>query len=245
MKTFKRLCLVGVCFIFAHSARGSAYLGTWQNNTFGSHGALIIDLALNPTEVTGLIDFDGAAFGTIDPPAIPFHASFANGGIGRFSIAQTEIGIINGSIDTKGNISLLITNVPDRTITQISLAGKFDLKHKKFRANYQMFNTGGLFETGTAIAHVPSAPVVRMAKRVDVVNRTAEVQARVVSNTPIRSIKATTTGSAIISITGTNPYVFRLRKISDPRTNVRIVVVNADGLRTRQFVSFIRRPLSP
>jgi hypothetical protein len=245
MKTLKHLIVLAVFLCFANPAAAAIYKGTWNNQTFSSSGALTIKLVLKTTNVSGFLDLDGPVFGAGDPPAIPFNTGLKADGSGKFAVAGTAIGDIKGSFDAKGNLKIDITNIPGGFLTRASLVGKFNLKLETFEGTYKIFTGDEVYAVGTTKAHVAKEPIIRVAKRVEVSGKTGEVQARVITNTTITSFKATVVSPATVTVTGTNPYVVRLRKLATPSTEVRITVINADGLRSRKTVTFVKTSSSP
>jgi len=226
--------------VAAPIAMASTYVGVWKNKTFSTTGALKIEFNINASRVTGSFDLDGMVFGSFDPAAVPINVPLKPDGSATFKIKNTALGDFSGSYKPDGTLTVTITNIPAGSLTEARIKGKFDLKLETFHATYEIDDSGSLFANGTADAHVPKAPVVKVDKTVKFTGKSAGVRAKVVTNTKITSFKAATGSTAKVTVTGHNPYQIQVSKISAPITAVTITVKNADGFTTRKVVKFIK-----
>ncbi|MEO5916348.1 MAG: hypothetical protein ABIS50_19080 [Luteolibacter sp.] len=239
MKTLIKFIVLPAFLFLTPLACASLYEGSWKNKTFGSTGALTIDLTIKNSRASGSFDLDGPVFGGLNPPAIPFDFPVKANGSGKIKVNGTIMGDFNGTIDEDGNFSVTITNIPG-ALTEARINGVFDIKLEKLTADYVVDNAGGPYANGVVEAHVHKAPIVNVAKTVNVTGTTGKVQAKVVTNTTIKNIKASTTGIGNITIAGKNPYQITVKNLTVGTTPVKITVTNNDGLSTTKTVKFIR-----
>lgn len=241
MKTLKTLLFLPAFLLLPPLATASVYTGSWENKTFDTTGALTIDFKKTKTKVTGSFDFDGPVFGAGDPPAISFTAPLKSDGSGTFTVTGTGVGDLSGSFTAKGKLTITISNIPGGFLTEARINGKFDLKLEKFNATYQIDNAGGLFAEGVAEAHVPKAAVITVARKVNVIGKTAKTPVKVVANTGITSVKATTKANAKVTVKGKkSPYQLVVTRMNAASAKVTVTVKNADGFTSKKVVTFVK-----
>ncbi|MES2657414.1 MAG: hypothetical protein V4689_02290 [Verrucomicrobiota bacterium] len=239
MKTLIKSIILPTFLFLTPLADAALYEGNWKNKTYNSTGALTIDLTIKNSRASGSFNLDGPVFGGLNPPAIPFDFPVKANGSGKIKVNGTILGDFNGNIDEDGNFSVTITNIPGG-ITEVRINGVFDIKLEKFTAAYEVDDENGTFANGVVEAHVHEKPTLNVAKTVNVTGTTGKVQAKVVTNTAVKSMKATTSGTADITITGNNPYQITVKNLTVGTTKVKITVTNKDGLSTSRNVNFVK-----
>jgi hypothetical protein len=240
MKTPASVLLAMVCILFAPVAEAAVYLGSWNNTTFGSSGPLRIEFDKGKTKVAVSFDLDGPVFGSIDPPAIKFNAPLNSQGGGKFNVKGTPLGDLTGTFNADGKLDVKLRNIPGGALTEFRFNGKFDLVKETFKGTYEIDNKSGLFAKGTANAVVPKAPKVTLPKTVKFSGKSASVTAKIVSNSPITGISATTADGAKVSVTTKAPYRITVSKITKAQTKVRLKVTNASGKTAKKTVTFVK-----
>ena len=240
MKTLNRLTII-TALLLAPLATAATYKGTWNNETFASSGDLTIDFTVKNNRVVGSFDLDGPVFGIGDPPPIPIDVTLDSMGNGSFEALGTNVGDIDGSVTSKGDLTIIITNIPGGFLTMARLDGKFDLKMETFTATYSIDAATGPYANGNAEAHVHKRPKIKAPNKVKFKGRSDKVSAKVVTNTGIKAVKATANKGAKARVTGKNPYQIVVSKLKAKRTIVKIVAVNDDGLRSVKRVKFVRK----
>lgn len=245
MKTPLRIAIVCGALLLVPTTQAAIYIGSWKNTTFGSTGALKIDLTLKDSRAKGVLDVDGNVFGGADPPPIPFNFPFDPDKNGKFKITGTILGDLAGAYTTNGDLNVTITHIPGGFLTKVSIDSHIDLKLETFAATYQIFNSGGLYAEGTAAAHVHKAPAVKLAKTVNVDGKTGSTTAKVTSNTKIKKVVVGSPDGAKVTFTGDNPYLIKVGGLNQATTRVKFSVTNADKLTTTKTVKFIRTDLAP
>lgn len=227
------------------AAHAALYTGSWKNITFGSSGAMKIDLTIKDGRAKGSLDLDGNVFGGADPPAIPFNFPFNPNKAGKFKVTGTLLGNLAGNYTTDGDLNVTITDTPGGFPEETRIKAKINLKLQTFKATYEIDDTGGLFAEGTAEAHVHKAPTIKSPAEIEVTKKTGQTSAKVVSNTKITKFQVTSPDGATIQVSGTNPYVIKVGKLNQPITRVVLRATNADGLTKTKTVKFIRTDLAP
>ena len=240
MKTLNQFVIGAALLLMAPLAPAATYTGSWNNTTFGSSGALTIEFEATAKLVTGSFDFDGPVFGGGDPPAIDFKAKRKPDGSGTFQTLGTGVGDITGSFDAEGNLELIIFNIPGGFLTQARINGKFDLELEDFNATYEIDDDDGLFAQGTAEAHVPKAPVLKIAKKVKVKGKVAKTNLKVTTNTNITSIQASAGKKAKVMVKGSNPYKIIVKNLKGAKATVVVTVTNEDGFTAKKSVKFVK-----
>ena len=243
MKTTLGILIAGMALLLAPSARSAVYTGTWKNTTFGSSGALKIDLTLKNNRAKGSLDLGGNVFGGIDPPAIPFDFPFNPNKAGNFKINGTVLGNFAGTYSKNGDLTVTITKTPGGFPKETRIDGKLDLKLQTFKATYEIDDNAGLYAEGTAQAHVHKKPVIKAPSEVKITGKTGEVNAKVVSNTKIKNVKASSPDGATVQVSGNNPYLIKAGKLNKPVNRVIFSATNADGLTQTKTIRFIRTDL--
>ncbi|MEO5716574.1 MAG: hypothetical protein ABIT37_24055 [Luteolibacter sp.] len=218
----------------------SIYTGSWKNKTFGSSGALTVNLTLTKTNASGTFNLDGPVFGGGDPPAIPFNFALKSNGSGTFTFNGTSLGNVKGSVKPDGTLAFTITHIPGGFLTEARINGKFDLSLEKFAGTYEIDNSSGLYATGSIAAHAPKAPVIKAPGKVNVTGAKGEVTAKVVTNTNIKSLTVSADGNAKVTVSGKNPYLITVRKMTLSTTRLTITATNGDNLKTARIVKFVR-----
>lgn len=238
MKTkISSLIAAALCFAAPH-ADASTYTGTWKNTTFGSTGALKLKLTITKTNITGNLDLDGPVFGAGDPLPIPFNMKRNKDGSGSVNVNGTPLGDIAASFKPNGALNMTMTNIPG-FLDDASVKGRFDLKLEKFAAVYEINASGTLYAEGTAEAHVRKAPTIKAPSTVKVSGKSGGVTAKVVTNTGIKSFTAKANAGAKATVTGNNPYLVTVTKITKPITLVTLEAVNSDGFKKTKVVKFV------
>lgn len=245
MKTPLRIAILCGALFVIPAAHAALYTGSWKNTTFGSSGAMKIDLTIKDGRAKGSLDLDGNVFGGIDPPAIPFNFPFNPNKSGNFKISGTVLGNFAGTYSKNGDLTVTITKTPGGFPKETRIDGKLDLKLQTFKATYEIDDNAGLFAEGTAAAHVHKKPIIKAPSEVEVTGKTGEASAKVVSNTKITKFQVTSPDGATIQVSGTNPYVIKVGKLNQPVTRVVMRATNADGLTKTKTVKFIRTDLAP
>lgn len=240
MKTPLRIAILCGALFLIPAAKAAIYTGSWKNTTFGSTGALKIDLTLKDNRASGSLDIDGNVFGGADPPAIPFNFPFNPDKPAKFKISNTVLGTLSGSYAPDGRLDVVIRNTPGGFPKEARIAAKINLKLRMFTATYEIDDDSGLFAEGTAAAHVPTAPKIKTPARVEVSRKVKTISVKVVSNTKIKSFKVTSPDGAGLKVTGKNPYEVTVSKLTKPETRIIITAVNADGLKKSKTVRFVR-----
>ncbi len=241
MKTLKALILMAVMAFIAPLATAAIYAGSWTNKTFGSTGPLTIRLDITKTKVSGNFNLDGPVFGGINPPPIPFNVPLKSNGSGTFNVIGTLIGDIAGSFTSEGKLTIAITNVPGGTVTDASFNGSFDLTLEKFTGTYNVNGPGGPLANGVTEAHVPKAPTVKLARKVNISGSSGSAKATVLTNTTVASVTATTTsGTVRVKLVKPNVYRIIAKQMTAATTKVTVVVTNADGFKTTKVVRFVK-----
>ena len=243
MKTTLRIAILCGALFLIPAAKAAIYTGSWKNTTFGSTGALKIDLTLKDNRAKGSLDIDGNVFGGADPPPIPFNFPFDSKKPAKFKISNTILGTLSGSYATNGDLSVTITKTPGGFPEEARVKAKINLKLRMFTATYEIDDNGALFAEGTAEAHVPTAPIVKAPSKVNVTSKTGKATAKVTSNTKIVKIKASSPDGATVNVTGNNPYTIKAGKLKKPVNRVKFTVTNADGLKTTKTIKFVRTDL--
>lgn len=240
MKTLTRMLAVPALALLSPLASASVYTGAWNNRTFGSTGALTIDIEIGARSVTGSIDFDGPVFGGGDPPAIPLNAKLRSDGSGSFLIKGTAMGDLEGDFTKDGSLTIVISNIPGGFLTEARIDGKFDLEVESFTASYEIDNASGLYAEGDAEAHVPQKPTVEAPKKVNYSGKSGKATVKVATNTGIEKVSATAK-NAKVKVTGENPYKVTVTKAKKKSTTVKLTVINDDGFKARKTIKFIKK----
>ena len=240
MKTLNRLAIIAA-LLTAPLATASTYKGTWNNETFGSSGDLTIDFTVKKNRVLGSFDLDGPVFGFGDPPPIPIDVKLDSNGAGTFEALGTNVGDVVGNVTANGKLTITITNIPGGFLTMASLDGKFNLKLETFAATYSIDAVGGPYANGTAEAHVHKSPKIKVPSKVVVEGKSAKVKVKVITNTEIKTFKATANKGAKARVVSKTPYRIAVSNLTAKKTFVKIVVVNDDGLRSAKLVKFVRK----
>jgi hypothetical protein len=243
MKTTLGILIASMALLLAPSASSAIYTGTWKNTTFGSSGALKIDVTIKDNRAKGSLDLDGNVFGGADPPAIPFNFPFNPNTAGKFKVSGTLLGNLAGTYSKDGDLTVTITKTPGGFPKETRIDGKLDLKLQTFKATYEIDDDAGLFAEGTAAAHVHKKPVIKAPSEVKVTGKTGEASAKVVSNTKIKNVKASSPDGATVKISGNNPYLIKAGKLNKPTNRVIFSATNADGLTQTKTIRFIRTDL--
>jgi hypothetical protein len=236
-------CIAAMALWMAVPAFADTYIGSWQNTTFDTTGALTIEFTQTKSKVSGSIDFDGPVFGAGDPPKMDFSAPLKADGSGDFKIKGTMLGTIIGTFTADGKLTMSIVKVPG-FITDASIKGKFDLKAKTFTATYKIDSTEGPLAEGVANAHVPKAPTIITKRKASFQGTTAKILVNVVSNTTIKSVTATADGGATVKVKGSDPYKITLKNIQSPTVNLTITATNDDDLSKTKTVVLTRKGTS-
>lgn len=245
MKTPLRITILCGALFLIPAAHAALYTGSWKNTTFGSSGAMKIDLTIKDGRAKGSLDLDGNVFGGADPPAIPFNFPFNPNKAGKFKVNGTLLGNLAGTYDTNGDLNVTITNSPGGFPKETRINAKIDLKLQTFNATYEIDDAEGLFAEGTAEAHVHKAPKIKSPAEIEATKKTGQTSAKVISNTKITKFQVTSPDGATIQVSGTNPYVIKVGKLKQPVTRVVLRATNADGLTKTKTVKFIRTDLAP
>jgi hypothetical protein len=232
-------CIAAMSLWMAAPAFADTYIGSWENTTFDTTGALTIEFTKTKTKVSGSIDFDGPVFGAGDPPKMDFSAPLESDGSGKFKIKGTMLGTLNGTFTADGKLTMSIVKVPG-FITDASIKGKFDLKAKTFTATYKIDSTEGPLAEGVANAHVPTAPKIKCKRKVAFEGTTAKITVNVATNTTIKSVTATADGGAVVKVKGNNPYQISLKNIESSKVNLTITATTDDDLSKSKTVVFTR-----
>lgn len=245
MKTPLRIAIVCGALFLIPAAHAALYTGRWNNTTFGSSGALKIDLTIKDGRAKGNVDIDGNVFGGADPPAIPFNFPFNPNKAGKFKVTGTLLGDLAGNYTTDGDLNVTITNTPGGFPEEARIKAKINLKLQTFKATYEIDDSEGLFAEGKAEAHVHKPPTIKTPSEVEVTNKTGKTSAKIVSNTEITEVSISSPDGAAIEVSGSNPYVIKVGKLNKPVTRVVIRATNADELTRSKTVKFIRTDLAP
>lgn len=243
MKTTLGIIITCGSLLLGQSAGAAVYTGSWKNTTFGSSGALKIDVTLKDDRAKGSLDLDGNVFGGIDPPAIPFNFPFKPGKSGTFKVSGTVLGDLAGSYTKNGDLEVVIRNTPGGFPKETRIDGKLDLKLQTFKATYEIDDNSGLFAEGTAAAHVHKKPAIKAPAEVNVISKTGEATAKVTSNTKIKKVEASSPDGATVEVSGNNPYTIKAGKLTKATTRVIFRATNADGLTGSKTIRFIRTDL--
>jgi hypothetical protein len=244
MKKNTHSLIAAVLCLAAPLADASIYTGTWKNSTFGSTGALKLNLTITKTNITGSLDLDGPVFGAGDPPPIPFNMKRKPDGSGSVNISGTPLGDIAATFKPDGALDMTMANIPG-FLDDATVKGRFDLKLEKFAAVYEINANGSLYAEGTAAAHVRKAPTIKVPKTVNVTGKSGGVTARVVTNTGIKSFTAKANAGAKVTVSGENPYQITVTKITKANTLVTLVATNSDGLKKIKEVKFVLKNPKP
>lgn len=239
MKTPTPSIIAAALWLAAPFAGGSTYLGSWKNTTFGSTGALKIQLTITKTNVSGSLDLDGPVFGAGDPPAIPFSMKRKSDGSGSLKLIGTPLGDITAGFKADGTINMSLTNIPG-FLDNATVNGRFDLKDEKFAAVYRIYASGAIYAEGTAAAHVHKPPTIKAPSVVKFTGKGASVNARVITNASVRKFTAKANAGAKASVTGKNPYEVIVKNITKGVTLVTLEATNSDGLKTTKVVKLVR-----
>lgn len=240
MKTLKKHLFLAALFLLTPLAGAATYQGSWENETFGSSGALTIDLTVTATKVSGSFNLDGSVFGGGDPASIAFSTTLDINGSGKFKTLGTAIGDVTGTFLSDGSLTITITNIPGGFLSKTKFTGKFDLSNETFTGTYKVYAFDVLFATGDIEAHVHKAPILKVSRTVNVTGTRKTIEARVTTNVGIKSFKATTASLANITVTGTNPYQIKVTNLIEPEVRVKVTVTNTDGLSTSKTVKFVK-----
>lgn len=243
MKTLLRSLLAAAATCAAPLAPAATYEGSWTNTTFQSTGDLVIDLNIKGNKVNGSFDLNGNVFGGSDPAAIKFSATIAANGKGSFKRTGTSIGDVQVDFDSKGNLDILITNIPGGFLHEVRVDGKFNLALETFKGAYEIDNTpGNLFAEGKLEAHVKKAPVVKGPANVKFTGKKASATLRVTSNVKITSASASATNGAKPKLVKKgNKFILTVTKLKNAGSKVTVTVTNADGLTKIKVVRFKKK----
>lgn len=241
MKTLKSLIAGSLVLLLAPSAMAALYVGKWKNTTFGSSGALKIDLKITAAKVIGSLDLDGNVFGGANPPAIPFDLARDPDGVTTVRIRNTSIGDLGLTFRDNGKIAIKITNIPGGFLSEGRVDGKFDLNLQTFAGTYEVDDPEGeLYASGTLAARVHKAPVIKTPSPVNVTGKTVTVTVNVISNAKITSFTVAVDQGATVSKTGTNPYEVTVKNITAAETHLTLKAKNADDLRSTKVIKIFK-----
>lgn len=244
MKTTLRIAIVSGALFLNPAAQAAIYTGSWKNTTFGSSGALKIDLTIKDNRAKGSVDLDGNVFGGADPPAIPFNFPFTPNKAGKFKVTGTLLGDLAGTYTQDGGLNVKITNTPGGFPKETRVKAQIDLKLQTFKATYEIDDSEGLFAEGKAEAHVRKAPLIKTPSEVEVTKPTGKTSVKIISNVKVTQVAIDSPDGATIQVSGTNPFVITAGKLNRPVTRVVIRATNADELTRSKTVRFIRTDLS-
>lgn len=231
-----------VWILLGATLQGAVYLGSWRNTTFGTTGGLRIELNRSETTVAVKLDLNGNVFGSVDPPPIAFSAPLNKLGGGTFKVAGTALGDLSGSFTPAGKLSLSITNIRGGLLSAFRLTGGFDLVRETFSGSYVIHTTTGPYAHGTAAARVRKPPVISMPSVVSFHGTTAEVTARVTSNSRILKVTATSPDGAVVTASGTTTVRITASRMLKTRNRVMLSVTNADQRTATRTVTFVKSP---
>lgn len=143
------LCLSGGFRPFASIFDGHS-VGMWNNDTFGSSGAINVDVETDFTAkgssgtFTIILDIDGNVFGLGDPDPITITGSISPDGTISIESESELFGDVEFELDDFGNFTLTANNA----LGEIVFEGAFSPVHMAL--DYTINVGGQVFATGTA-----------------------------------------------------------------------------------------------
>ena len=102
------------------------YRGEWNNTTFGSSGAIVVEFSVDAATATATptIDLGGFVFGGDDPPAASFVIDLRDEP--PYAVDSPLLGGVTASLDADGTFTITTEDAPSDRIGAVTIEGLFD-----------------------------------------------------------------------------------------------------------------------
>lgn len=129
------------------SALAGAWVGQWNNVTFGSTGAARATVTVDAQAQTFVVvlDLDGNVFGGSNPPPDTFYGTYTSES-GTFGGVSPTLGTVSMTITKNGVVSGSFTNIPNAGLKDEKLTGA--LTPQTYTVNFTITFTDNSTATG-------------------------------------------------------------------------------------------------
>jgi len=101
------------------------WVGSWTNQTFGSTGSAVFEVAdSSPGVVTITIDLGGNVFGGVDPPAFTVTAKLNSDGSITLGGGSSDFGTLKATAKVDGTLNGTIDSIPSTGIKSADFSGR-------------------------------------------------------------------------------------------------------------------------